>query len=255
MKQLIALFGFFLSLVLSPHSRAEELVTDLSDHIIAIRSNFTGTELLVFGAIETNSQASRALARDVVLVVRGPSKDLTIRKKEKKGAIWMNTQSASFEKVPGFYAVASTKPLALIASQKVLQRYQIGTAQIRLKVKENKIDQTLAEEARLALVRLNTEKKLYSESSGGVSFLGDTLFRANLEIPATVPVGVYTADVFLFRDGNVVHAQSSPLYVNKSGLERLIYSFAQTHGFFYGLIAVILALMAGWVAAILFKKN
>ena len=233
---------------------AEELVTDLSEHIVAIKSNFTGTELLLFGAIETNSPESRSLERDVVVVLRGPSEKLTVRKKERISGIWMNAKSSSYDNVPGFYTVASTKPLALIASQNVLQRYQIGTRNIRLKA-EDKSNPALDKASRHALVRLKENKELYSESSGGVSFLGDTLFRASLDIPATVPIGVYVADFFLFRHGTVIHAQSTPLYVNKSGLERLIYTFAQRHSFFYGLLAVFLALIAGWFAAVVFRKS
>lgn len=235
-------------------AKAEELVTDLSDHIIAIKSNFTGTELLLFGAIETNSIESRSLQRDIVVIVRGPSENVTIRKKENISGIWMNAQSASYKNIPGFYSIVSTKPLALIAADSVLERHQIGTKNIRFNV-TNSPDKALDAASRKALIRLKTDHKLYSEDSGGVSFLGDTLFRANLDLPATVPIGVYVAEVFLFRDGNVIHAQSTPLYVNKSGLERLIYSFAHSYSFYYGLLAVILALIAGWIAAILFRKN
>ncbi|MFQ5959300.1 MAG: TIGR02186 family protein, partial [Alphaproteobacteria bacterium] len=45
-------------------ARAEPLVADISKHRITIDSSFTGTDVLLFGAIDEKG--------DLVIVVRGP---------------------------------------------------------------------------------------------------------------------------------------------------------------------------------------
>jgi uncharacterized protein (TIGR02186 family) len=238
-------------------ARAEELVTDLSDHLIAIESNFTGAEILLFGAVEADSSEIRALAKDIVVVLRGPAETLVVRRKQRKLGIWLNAQSRSYKKVPSYYAVVSTRPLALIASSDVLERHRIGLSHLKIgggsdggrqPVKAEKMFQS-------ALIRLKVKDRLYRETSDGVLFLGDTLFRAKIALPANVQAGYYTAEVFLFRNGRVLHAQTSPLYINKSGFERFVYNLAQRQPALYGILAVLCALFAGWLAAVLLRRG
>lgn len=235
--------------------RSEELVTDLSEHLIQIQSNFTGTQILVFGAIEAESPEIRALARDIVVVVRGPERAFTVRRKERIAGIWMNYDSQDFDSIPTFYAVVSTRPLEAIASRDMLERHQIGTSYLRLRRETATGDAASANDFRRATTRLMSRANLYSEITGGVTFLGDTLFRARIDIPSNVPVGNYTVEVYLIRDGNVIHAQASPLFVNKSGFERFVYNLAYRQPLLYGVIAVALALMAGWLAAAAFRNR
>jgi len=242
-------------------ARGEELVTDLSDHLIAIESTFTGTEILLFGAVEAESPEILAKPRDVVVVVRGPSQQITARRKARVAGIWVNYDAQSFVRVPSYYAVVSTRPLDAIASAEILERHEIGAANLRFAGSE---DQEAANDPalniarapfRLALIRLKTREGLYRNDPGGILFLGDTLFRANVEIPANTPVGTYTAEVYLFRDGHIVHAQASPLFVTKSGFERFIFNLAHRNPLTYGIIAVIVALLAGWLAAEAFRRR
>lgn len=251
----ILTFGAIAWLGHPTEARSEELVTDLSEHLIAIRSNFTGTQILVFGAVETESQEIRALARDIVVVVRGPERAFTVRRKDRVAGIWMNYASEDFDSVPTFYAVVSTRPLEAIASRDMLERHQIGTQYLRLRAETTGAAARSDGDFRQATSRLMSRARLFSEVPGGVSFLGDTLFRARIDIPSNVPVGNYTVEVYLIRDGNVIHAQASPLFVNKTGFERFIYNLAYRQPLLYGLIAVALALVAGWLAAAAFRTR
>ena len=236
---------------------AEQLVTDLSDHLIKVESTFTGAKILLFGAIETENLFVRSLAKDVVVVVRGPTEDITARRKEKIAGIWMNYGSQTFKDVPSYYAVASTRNLNTITSSEILQRYQIGFKNLKFLPGKNKNLSGDAEIAKFkkAVIELKKEDKLFVENSGGVRFLGNTLFRASVELPAIVTVGSYSADVYLFRDGKLVHVQNSPLFITKSGFERFIYNMAQKQPTLYGIIAVIIALFCGWLAAVVFRKS
>lgn len=242
---------------------ADQLVTDLSEHKIAIRSNFTGTQILLFGAVEANTPGERALDRDVVVVVTGPSRAMTVRRKERLAGIWVNHDSLTFPRVPSYYAVASTRPLEVTAGIDILRREQIGIDNVDLGTPRAQAidgsDEILPPEEEQAfmkaLIRNKKREQLYISDPGGVTFLGQTLFRATVDIPANVPVGLYTATVFLLRDGEVVDAIASPLYIDKSGLERFIYRLAHAQPLFYGLIAVLGSALAGWIASALLRER
>jgi len=249
--------GLCLALLLPKPADAQQLVTDISDPLIKVESTFTGAEILLFGAVEAENMFVRALAKDVVVVVRGPSEDITARRKENIAGIWMNYGSQTFKDVPSYYAVASTRNLRAIATPEVLQRYQIGFENLKFAPGKN---ENLNGEAELdkfkkAVIKLKKKDKLFVESSGGVRFLGNTLFRASIALPAIVTVGNYSADVYLFRDSKLVHVQNSPLYITKSGFERFIFQMAQDTPTTYGMIAVIIALFCGWLAAVVFRKS
>ena len=59
-----------------------------------------------------------------------------------------------------------------------------------------------------------------------MSFIGRSLFRASVDLPVNVPIGRYTADVYLFRDGQLLSKNQSTLKVNKAGFERVVYLLA-----------------------------
>lgn len=238
-------------------AHGEQLVTDLSDHLIKVESTFTGAKILLFGAVETENIFVRSLTKDVVVVVRGPTEDITARRKEHIAGIWMNYGSQTFKNIPSYYAVASTRSLGAIASPEILQRYQIGVENLKFEVSKsrNTSGKSDIKIFKNAVIKLKKEDELFVEDSGGVRFLGSTLFRASVELPAIVAVGNYSADVYLFRDGKLIHVQSSPLFISKSGFERFIYNMAQKRPTTYGILAVMIALFCGWLAAALFRKS
>ncbi|VAW13440.1 hypothetical protein MNBD_ALPHA09-2126 [hydrothermal vent metagenome] len=229
---------------------AQELVTNLSKYLISIQSTFTGAELLLFGAVE-----GRQLDRqtDIAIVVRGPSTDIVVRRKARVSGIWVNYDAASIKAVPGYYAVVSTRPLDQIAAPEVLQRHGIGAANLHFAIAPPPgVD---AAPFRQAVVRLRAGQDLFQSDTNGVVFLGKTLFRANVTMPANVPDGVFSASVYLFQDGNLIHAQTTPLYVSKAGFERLVYDLANRQPLTYGILAVIIAVFAGWAASVAFRRS
>jgi len=239
-------------------SSAEPLVADISDHLVSISSNFTGTELLLFGAIE---EAPGEGEGHVVVVVRGPEQRIVVRKKKRRVGIWVNTKPVTFQGVPGFYAVSSSGPLPDIAPPAVLARQQIGLDNLLI-VPEPGSRQTVLEDPeriddyRDAVIRNMKRDGLYSEETGSIRFLADTLFRTRIAFPANVPVGNYRAEVYLIRDGSVVPggAQSTPIFIDKVGIERAVFNFAHSQPAMYGIFAILVALLAGWVAAVVFRK-
>ncbi|HUO90909.1 MAG TPA: TIGR02186 family protein [Rhizomicrobium sp.] len=237
------------SLLATPALAVEDLVSGLSQDTVEISSNYTGTDITVFGAIEHLEDTG---ANDIVVVVRGPGTDMTVRKKDRVAGIWINRDQAKLFDMPSYYYLASTRPIDRLAAGDTLQRYGIGLAHITPGRVASHHD---PEPFRLALVRHLQQQGLYGEAAGGVEFLSPTLFRAHVPVPASVPRGQYNAEVYLLRDGTVISAQSTPLFIDQTGLERRLYNFAHNSPLSYGLSTVLMAILLGWISSLIFRNN
>jgi uncharacterized protein (TIGR02186 family) len=229
-------------------ARAEDLVSGVSQDIIQITSNYTGTNIVVFGAIE-GPQAAQG--RDIVVVVRGPDEPMTVRRRDRVAGVWVNRDAARFEGLPAYYYLASTAPLSRIASQEALARYGIGFEALRPTQVGSHHD---PEPFRQAAIRYHKRVGLYTESPGSIDFLSETLFRTRVPVPAGVTRGQYNVEVYLFRDGQVVSVQSTPLFVDASGLERRLFNLAHDAPLSYGLACVLMAMLLGWISSVLFRR-
>jgi uncharacterized protein (TIGR02186 family) len=235
-----------LALGLAPGAaRAQALVADLTSHLVAITTGFTGTSVVLFGATDG--------AGDVIVVVRGPERDMTVRRKSKVAQVWINTRQVTFAQAPSFYSLASSRPLDEIAPPAMRQLQQIGIGNIRLNPPAGLSPEETAE-FRDALLRSQIRDGLYVPTAGQVNFLGNRLFRTTIAFPANVPVGTYRVEVFLVRDKAVVSGQTTPLVISEIGLDADVHDFADRYALVYGLIAVALAAMAGWLASLPFRN-
>ncbi len=235
-------------------ARADDLVAGLSTDLIQITSNFAGTDIVLFGAIEPNENSGPAKDQDLVIVIRGPQIDMTVRRKERILGVWVNRDQAEFTGLPGYYFLASTRPLDDIATLATLQRFRLGTPNLESAVKGSMTpDEATA--FRAALIRDRKREHLYWESPTGIEFLSRTLFRARISVPAAVPPGEYRAEAYLFQNGTVVSAQSSPLFIDKSGFERQVYNYAYQASFAYGFAAVAMSFAFGWAGFLVFRQR
>jgi len=239
-------------------ARGESLVTGISDDTIAIESNFVGAELILFGTIERDANTvARRHGYDIAVVVTGPAHDIVVRKKERFAGIWINRRSRSYTQVPSFVAVLSNRPLGEITTPATLSQFQLGLENIELhQFSASRGDKTNPPEPfDRALLRLMSTQELYLEEPDGVEFLSDSLFNARIRVPAYVPVGRFAAEVFLFGDGALLQRQKIKLKVHKSGFEQMAFTLATQQSLLYGLLAVAMAIFAGWLASVIFRKD
>ena len=233
---------------------SEELQSELSTREISIQANFTGIEILIYGSIDfSQTKAPDTGVYDVVIVIRAPSHPVVARRKERVAGIWVNGAGEVYPSVPGFYAVLSTRPFRAITSDETLKTLGIGLSNLDLgRVSKDDPDE---ETVRSAVIRLNENQRLFQEHDDAVAFVGRSLFRATVTLPVNVPIGRYTADIYLFRDGKVISKNQSTLDVNKAGFERTIYTLAFRHPFIYGLLAVLVAVLAGLAGWYAFRRE
>ena len=238
----------------APIAKAADLVSGLSTDLIQITSNFTGADIVLFGAIEPAEEVGPPSAQDLVVVIRGPALDMTVRRKARVLGIWVNSQQVVFGGLPGYYFLASTRPIDDIASLQTQERFRLGTANLEYTIPAG-VEREEADAFRAAAIRDRKREGLYWESPTGIEFLSRTLFRARIPVPASVPPGLYRAEVYLFQGGTVVSAQSSPLFIDKTGFERRVYDFAYQRSFAYGISAVLMSIVLGWLASVAFRQR
>lgn len=238
-----------LALAAAPALASEDLVSGLSQDTVQITSNYTGTDIVVFGAIEHPEETG---SRDIVVIVRGPDAVMTVRKKDRVAGIFLNRDQAKLVGMPSYYFLASTRPVDQIAASYTLQAHSVGLENIK---PEHIFSHHDPNPFREALIRHKTRDGLYGEAPGGVELLSQTLFRARIPVPATVPRGTYTVEVYLFRAGTVISAQSTPLFIDQTGLERRLYNFAHESPLSYGISTVLMAMLLGWASSLAFRRN
>jgi uncharacterized protein (TIGR02186 family) len=237
-------------------AKAETLITSLSNHRVLINSNYTGTQIAVFGAIERDAQTvARATGYDVVVTVRGPRQFLTVREKERLGPVWINQEQQKFPSVPAYLSVMSSRPLEEITSPQLRQRQKIGLAAL---VNSNDFtsDRNGADRPfREALYRLKSQEGLYLEDERGVTFLTPDIFRASIPLPATAPPGNYEVDVTLFADTVILARTNTNFELVKTGFEEQIGTIARDWSLFYGLATAAMAIFFGWLANLIFRRD
>jgi uncharacterized protein (TIGR02186 family) len=225
-------------------ARAEALVADLTSHLIAITTGFTGASVVLFGATDGPG--------DVIVAVRGPEREMTVRRKSRVAGIWVNTQQVTFVNLPSFYAVAASRPIADILSPAAAAFYRLGIANLKLAA-STPAPSVVVDAFRTALERTQQEAGLYVERMGKVDFLGERLFRTTITFPSNVPTGTYLVEVFLVRDKDIVSGQTTPLVVSRVGVDAAVFEFSTRQPGFYGAIAVLTAVVAGWLASLPFR--
>jgi uncharacterized protein (TIGR02186 family) len=250
----IALACAMLAFAIRP-ACAERLITSLSSHQVLVSSSFTGIELVLFGSIEPDKQpVKRKGDYNIIVTVSGPRQNMVVRRKDRVLGIWTNAESQSFQRAPAYVAVLSNRPLDDIAPAILLRRIEVGLNVVPRPYVAAGI-QSGEETFRDALIRLRKERRLFVEDTSAVTFLTPTLFRAAIKLPAEAPVGSYDVDVRLFADNNELARATSALEVVKVGIEAFVASAAQNHGILYGLATTLMALLTGWFASIVFRRD
>ncbi len=255
LSALLALLAGLLPLLGAPlhaqSSRDPILVPEVSQHDIVLRQGFTGTQLLLYGALLDPRGQRAGSGYDIVIVIKGPTEPIRLREKEQLAGIWVNAESTGYRSVPSFYALASSRPISEIVDPRTAAIYELGLQYLQLSP-TGTIDP--AEQARFSagLVDLRQRQGLYAQYDGEVLVSEGVLYSARLPIPSNVKPGRYVAETFAISNGRVIISATSEVQVRKEGFERMVATEAEESAFFYGLFAIGLSLFMGWAAGRLY---
>jgi uncharacterized protein (TIGR02186 family) len=248
---LIRLIALILWLLPLP-AAAEEVVAALSQDRVSISTSFDGSEILVFGAVKRSSPPPDAAPLNVVITVAGPEERVVVRKKERRFGIWVNTEAVEVDAAPSFYAVASSAPLSQAISAVEDQRWRITTPRALRAVGVSEATDDVP--AFLdALIRVRRAEDLYVSAPDTVALEQETLFSTTIALPSDLTEGDYVTRIFLTRDREVIDRYETTIYVQKVGLERFIYNLAHEQPLIYGILSLVIAIAAGWLASAVFR--
>ncbi len=239
-------------------AHAERLIVSVSNHRVTVTPNYSGEELVLFGSVERDGAAPASrTAYDLAVTIMGPRADMVTRRKERKFGIWINTDYRQFLKVPSYLALFANRPFDAIAPPEVQRRQQLGLNNVLLtqRVGPDYADVVPNDAFRSAFIRLRAEHGLYREDTAAVTFLTPTLFRTGIPLPAVVPIGTYNVEIKLFSGGALVTKTETAFEIVKVGFEQFVATTARQNGFIYGLVTAAMALMTGWIASIVFRKD
>ena len=254
----LAIAGLLAAMLTASPVGAERLIVSVSNHRVTVTPNYSGEELVLFGSVEKDADTpATRTSYDLVVTVAGPRADMVTRRKERRFGIWINTDYRQFLKVPTYLALFSNRPFDAIASPEVQRRQQLGLNNVLLtqRVGPDYADVVPDDAFRSAFVRLRREHGLYREETSAVTFLTPTLFRTGIPLPAEVPIGAYNVEIKLFADGALVTKTETAFEIVKVGFEQFVANTARQHGFVYGIATAFMALMSGWMASIVFRKD
>jgi uncharacterized protein (TIGR02186 family) len=244
--------ALILWLALALPAGAETIVAGLSHSRVSITADFTGEEILVYGAVKREAPVPEGDPLEVVITVEGPPTPVTVRKKDRRYGIWINTEAVEIDRAPSFYAIATTGLLEAILSETENLRHQVT---IPRAIRAVGISEQAEQSERFidALIRIRQEETRYRRSEETVSLTDETLFRADVALPANLTEGDYRVRMFLTRGGTVVDFREEVINVRKEGLERFIHNLAHEQPLLYGLLSLLLAVGAGWGASAAFR--
>jgi uncharacterized protein (TIGR02186 family) len=238
-----------LLLALALPARAEAVVAALSQNRVSIDTNFDGSEILIFGAIKRDTPAPDGPLH-VIVTVTGPSEPVLVRRKSRVLGIWVNAEQVEIDRAPAFYAVATTGPWTDVISETEDLRHRISIGRAIRSVGADVSDSPNFTEA---LIRLRLRADLYQTDIEAVELTDATLFQTSVALPANLTEGNYTVRFFLTRQGQVIDAQETVIFVQKVGLERFIFALAHEAPLLYGLLSLAIAIAAGWGASAVFR--
>lgn len=224
----------------------DDIIADVSQRNIAVTTGFNGANTTLFGTLPQEG--------DVIVVVSGPESTVVVRRKERVLGMWLNRASVTFSHVPGFYWVASSRPLDEIVGEDWLARNRLGTSHLRFNI-DDYDDFSTIHEFQQQLIALRQTSELYTDHTARVTIMGGKLYRADVYIPADAPTGNYTVTTYLFSRGQLLGAQQTPLALSKEGTMADLSDIAQNYSLIYAMMAVAMALLAGWSSAVLMRKG
>ncbi len=226
-------------------ARAEKVVADVSSNFVAVTVGFHGTKMLIFGALKVPA--------DVMVIVEGPASRAILRRKVKTKGIWVNSDPVIFSPVPGYYAIAASKPIEAIAGSESIGRYGLRLSRLSLPFEDKEMPPEFSH--REALLNLRKSQGLFQEKPSGVIITGESLFRADFDLPATMPIGTYVARIYLLKDKRVIAEQTSSFTVAPVGIQASIYHLAYDRPFTYAFMALGLSLLLGGAGAFVFRRS
>ena len=240
MRLIYSSLAFVLLFLCDVHNvyAANSITVDLAEDYVDISAGFDGAHISLFGVREGKG--------DIAIVIRGPARDMIVRRKAQLAGAWINRSSKKFKDTPIYYDYALSDISLDSQIPDSLKNVGVGLSGLKHKLHDIDSKDKVRAEFRDALIRNKQVEKLFPKNSKEVKFLNDRFFRADFYIPANVPVGEYKIQTYYFSNSKILDIKTNILRVEQVGMSAGIKSFSKSNSFIYGVACVFLAIFAGW---------
>ena len=240
----------FIILIISAQAPLD-LVIDTSERDIEIEPGISGTKVVLFGVTPTGK-------RDIIIEVVGPPENQTMQEKRRFFGFWLGRGKSYYKNVPSYYNLLSSKPLQEITNEEGLNKLGLGIKHLPLgkaninysNIKQNEFDRRLRDEMYKNGQFLEKEGNIILRSGPGK--VG--LFKTEFSLPPNSLQGKYSVRYFLFQNNEAISYAESTIDLKQAGFARLIWLFANKFALLYGIIAIILSGLLGWVVSLIFTR-
>ena len=186
-------------------------------------------------------------------MVRGPERETTVWRKGKIAGIWVNAESVTFTNVPSFYAVASSRPIEEAVAPATAALYRIGVGNLKFAPRPPAGAERVPTVHRRADRGAAAGRAVYGCAPARSPFSASACSAPLSPFPPTCRPGPTSSKSSWCATSDVVGGQTTPLVVSKVGLDAAVFDFASRRRAAYGAIAVLTAVVAGWLASLPFR--
>ncbi len=241
----ISFLAGLLALLASP-CLAAKVSINLEPAVINISAFYNGSSVKISGTIPAKAEAFIRLS--------GLKREIHLKKKGKvAGILWMNTGDVVFKDVPDTYI--------LLTSSGLKDEIDSPQSSLGFTALENQIEIEPADSDKSFLVgefvKLQKKNLVYASDDNAVQYAtsdnGLRTFTAVATIPPKMKPGTYTIEVFALENGSVTGTATKTLTVKEVGFPKQLANLAFNHSLLYGIMAVLVALVAGLITGVLFK--
>jgi hypothetical protein len=208
-----------------------------------------------FGGAQVEVSAEIPAGSDAVIEVVGKEIEEQLLRKGRHWDIWMNVGEIDIEGAPSLYLARSTSPDQTGSPA--------GDPPFGYDALEEKAS-FLGDVRGLKTTRIFTEfvklkesERLYGIHPGTLQVspgAGDRLqVQGTFTIPPKVWPGTYQVRLSVYRDGRLAESGSAPLVVRVVRLPAMLSTLARRHGALYGLLAVGVAVLFGYLTGLVFR--
>lgn len=250
MRMAVLLLVLWAALLVPTAARAQNgdaaISIDPSSAHIDITTGFDGARLTIYGVTRAHG--------DIAVRITGPKRTMVVRRKANVGGAWVNTSWIEFDQVPAFYDYALSRFAMEQDMTDMLHENGIGLNGLDFAGPAHEEPATKAP-FREAMIRNKQEQGLFPLKARGLTFVEPDFFKAEFNLPSNVPMGDYTVDAFLFRNGRLQAQDQTTFRVAQVGFSARIFTFAYRDSLAYGLAAAAMAFFAGWAAFTFLRRD
>jgi uncharacterized protein (TIGR02186 family) len=246
----VAVFLFLILAAQETSAQPTAIKWRIEPQEIPIGLFYSGTQIRISGIAQQSE--------DLVVVCSGEENTVELKQKGKIwGLLWVNTGEISFKHVPLLYQVASSRKLSDMAAAGDLIRAGIGIPALEAKTvpgMDEELHNSFSE-----LMKMKQLEGLYSIQEGSLETHprggAQQEFSATLNFPSTVKPGEYRLRLITFVQGRAVTLAEGAISVRLAGVAAFIRSLSMKHGLVYGILSVVIALVAGLLTGFVFGRR